>query len=62
MKLAVISPGHATHTATEHAAIDTSTMDGDNGADSVYRAVDPQPVSGDSQRRAGRRRLHTRVR
>ena len=48
MKLAVISPGHAAHTATEHAALDTSTMDGDNGADSVYRAVDPQPVSGDS--------------
>src|SRR6478609_5225421 len=48
MKLAVISPGRATHTATEHAAFDTSTMEGDNGADSVYRAVDPQPVSGDA--------------
>ena len=48
MKLAVISPGKATHTASEHAALDTSTMDGDNGADSVYRAVDPQPVGGDS--------------
>ncbi len=48
MKLAVIAPGHATHTATERAALDTSTMDGDNGADSVFRAVDPQPVTGDS--------------
>ena len=48
MRLAVIGPGHAAHTATEHAALDTSTMDGDNGADSVYRAVDPQPVTGDS--------------
>ena len=57
MKLAVISPGQATHTATEHAALDTSTMDGDNGADSVYRAVDPQPVSR-RLRPAGRRRLH----
>jgi hypothetical protein len=48
MKLAVIGPGRATHTATERAALDTSTMDGDNGADSVFRAVDPQPVTGDS--------------
>ena len=48
MKLAVISPGHVTRTATEHAALDTSTMDGDTGADSVYRTVDPQPVTGDS--------------
>ena len=47
MKLAVIAPGTPTHTATERAAIDTSTMDGDDGADSVYRAVDPQPVTGD---------------
>ena len=29
LKLAVISPGQASHTATEHAALDTSTMDGD---------------------------------
>ncbi len=48
MKLAVISPGHATRTASEHAALDTATMDGDTGTDSVYRAVDPQPVTGDS--------------
>jgi hypothetical protein len=48
LKLAVISPGQAAHTATEHAALDTSTMDGDNGTDSVYRAADPQPVSGDT--------------
>ena len=48
MKLAVIGPGHAAHTAIERAALDTSTMDGDNGADSVFRAVDPQPVTGDS--------------
>jgi hypothetical protein len=36
MQLAVISPGKARHTAEERAAIDTSTMDGDHGADSVY--------------------------
>jgi hypothetical protein len=52
MKLAVVSPGRAAHTATERAALDTSTMDGDDGADSVYRAADPQPVSGDSARLA----------
>src|SRR3954471_2040052 len=52
MKLAVIDPGHATHTATERAALDTSTMDGDDGADSVYRTVDPQPVTGDAARLA----------
>ena len=52
MKLAVIGPGRAAHTATERAALDTSTMDGDNGADSVFRAVDPQPVTGDSARLA----------
>ncbi len=52
MKLAVIDPGQAAHTATERAALDTGTMDGDNGADSVYRAVDPQPVTGDAARLA----------
>ncbi len=52
LKLAVISPGQAAHTASEHAALDTSTMDGDHGADSVYRAVDPQPVSGAGARLA----------
>src|SRR4051794_1229298 len=52
MKLAVIDPGHATHTATERAALDTSTMDGDDGADSVYRTVDPHPVTGDAARLA----------
>jgi hypothetical protein len=46
MKLAVIAPGHARHTATERAAIDTSRMDGGTGQDSVYRAADPQPVTG----------------
>jgi hypothetical protein len=50
MKLAVIAPGHAAHTLTERAALDTSTMDGDQGADSVYRAVDPQPATGDTAR------------
>ncbi len=57
MKLAVIGPGHAAHTATERAALDTSTMDGDNGADSVFRAVGPAA----GHRRLGparRRRLH----
>jgi hypothetical protein len=46
MKLAVIAPGHARHTAVERAAIDTSRIDGGTGQDSVYRAVDPQPVTG----------------
>jgi hypothetical protein len=46
MKLAVIAPGHARHTASERAAIDTSRMDGGNGTQSAYRAADPQPVSG----------------
>ncbi|MDX6360724.1 MAG: hypothetical protein QOH37_3778 [Nocardioidaceae bacterium] len=46
MKLAVIAPGHARHTTTERAAIDTSRMDGGTGQDSVYRAADPQPVTG----------------
>ena len=39
MKLAVIAPGHARHSAVERAAIDTSTMDGYDGSDSVYRAA-----------------------
>jgi hypothetical protein len=38
MELAVISPGKAQHSTEERAAIDTSTMDGDDGADSVYDA------------------------
>ncbi len=38
MELAVVSPGRARHSAEEHAAIDTSTMDGDDGVDSVYAA------------------------
>jgi hypothetical protein len=39
MKLAVIGPGKARHTAEERAAIDTSTMDGDDGGDSVEAAA-----------------------
>jgi hypothetical protein len=39
MKLAVISPGRAEHSADERAAIDTSTMDGDDGSDSVTQAA-----------------------
>ena len=39
LRLAVISPGHATATAPERAAIDTSAMDGGTGADSVYAAA-----------------------
>jgi hypothetical protein len=39
MKLAVISPGHATSTRSERAAIDTSALDGGTGADSVYAAA-----------------------
>jgi N-acetylmuramoyl-L-alanine amidase/FG-GAP-like repeat len=35
MKLAVISPGHAQQSTEEHAAIDTSTMDGGDGVDGV---------------------------
>ena len=38
MKLAVIAPGTPSHTAEERAALDTSTMDGDNGGDSVAAA------------------------
>jgi len=39
MRLAVIAPGQARHTAEEHAAIDTSTMDGNDGSDSVAAAA-----------------------
>jgi hypothetical protein len=39
MKLAVIAPGKAEHTANERAALDTSTMDGDDGGDSVASAA-----------------------
>ncbi len=39
MKLAVIAPGHARHTAEERAAIDTSSMDGNDGSDSVAAAA-----------------------
>jgi hypothetical protein len=48
MKLAVIAPGHASGTADQRAAIDTSTMDGDHGTDSVYTAVDTRPATGTS--------------
>jgi hypothetical protein len=50
MKLAVIAPGRATHTADERAAIDTSTMDGSTGADSVFRATSAveTPARGDA--------------
>ncbi len=46
MKLALISPGRAAHTASEHAALDTSTLDGADGSDSVYRAAGTQPAAG----------------
>jgi len=36
MKLAVVAPGHAGRSAEERAAIDTSTLDGGHGTDSVY--------------------------
>jgi N-acetylmuramoyl-L-alanine amidase/FG-GAP-like repeat len=39
MRLAVIAPGRARHSAQELAAIDTSTMDGNDGTDSVYAAA-----------------------
>jgi hypothetical protein len=39
MRLAVIAPGRARHSAEQHAAIDTSTMDGNDGSDSVARAA-----------------------
>ena len=45
MKLAVISPGRAAHSTAERAAIDPSTMDGGNGAGSVYDAVGTQPTT-----------------
>ena len=44
MKLAVISPGRAAGTSSERAAIDTSTMDGNNGSSSVHRTVDRAPA------------------
>jgi hypothetical protein len=46
MKLAVVSPGHARHSKAERAAIDTSTMDGDTGADSVYAETASASTSG----------------
>ena len=36
MKLAVVNPGQPQHTAEERAAIDTSTMDGNDGSHSAY--------------------------
>jgi N-acetylmuramoyl-L-alanine amidase/FG-GAP-like repeat len=39
MRLAVIGPGHARHTARERAAIDTSTLDGGDPSDSVAAAA-----------------------
>ncbi len=44
MKLAVISPGRAAGTSSERAAIDTSTLDGNNGSSSVHRTVDRAPA------------------
>jgi hypothetical protein len=46
MKLAVVSPGHARHSTAERAAIDTSTMDGDTGTDSVYAEPASTSTSG----------------
>ena len=39
MKLAVVSPGKPQHTAEERAAIDTSTMDGNDGSHSAYDRI-----------------------
>jgi hypothetical protein len=39
MKLALIAPGKAAHSTEERAAIDTSSMDGDHGTDSVAQAA-----------------------
>ncbi len=49
MKLAVIAPGHPRDTAEERAAIDTSTLDGDDGTDSV----DAQAAATNSTSSAG---------
>jgi hypothetical protein len=46
MKLAVIGPGHAPRSDDELAAIDTSTMDGGHGADSVY--AEPSSTGADN--------------
>ncbi len=54
LRLAVISPGHATATASERAAIDTSAMDGGTGADSVYAAAAAEQLP--DPRRPGQRR------
>jgi hypothetical protein len=51
MQLAVISPGKAHHSDDERAAIDTSTMDGDDGTDSVYAA--PATTGTDSSAAGG---------
>jgi hypothetical protein len=39
MQLAVVAPGHARHATKQRAAIDTSTMDGNQGVDSVTAAA-----------------------
>ncbi|CAB4710811.1 MAG: hypothetical protein F2667_07635 [Actinobacteria bacterium] len=47
MRLAVIDPGKATATASEKAGIDTATMDGDDGSDSIEN-VDATTATGGS--------------
>ena len=39
MQLAVIAPGKPAHSSEQRAAIDTSSMDGDHGSDSVVQAA-----------------------
>ncbi|MGC4111271.1 MAG: FG-GAP-like repeat-containing protein [Nocardioides sp.] len=50
LKLAVIAPGHARHSAEEPAAIDTSALDGNAGQDSVAdaAAAETGAATGDS--------------
>jgi hypothetical protein len=54
MKLSVVAPGKPKHTAEERAAIDTSTMDGNDGSHSAYDAAALQAAEGEaSQGRLG---------
>ncbi len=48
MKLAVVAPGKPKHTVEQRAAIDTSTMDGNDGSSSAYDAAALQAAEQDA--------------
>ena len=50
MQLAVIAPGKPKQTVSARAAIDTSTMDGNDGSHSAYDAVGPRDRGGGGRR------------